>query len=70
MATDKERLFDLRTVERNIEKGLITRKDYQEHLEGLDDLTDKADTMSAEFETGVLDEDEAEEEEEEEDGEE
>ena len=26
------RLFDVRTVERNIKRGLITRKDYEKHL--------------------------------------
>ena len=26
------RLFDVRAVERNIRKGLITRKDYEKHL--------------------------------------
>jgi hypothetical protein len=67
MAEDKERLFDLRTVERNIEKGLITRKEYQEHLESLGDQADNAGTMEAQFEEGVLEDDE---EEEEEDGEE
>jgi hypothetical protein len=36
-----ERLFDSRTIERNIRKGLITRKDYDKHLKGLPDVTDK-----------------------------
>ena len=35
------RLFDRRTVERNIKKGLITRKDYEKHLKGLGDVADK-----------------------------
>ena len=35
------RLFDRRTVERNIKKGLITRKDYEKHLKTLADTTDK-----------------------------
>ncbi len=35
------RLFDARTVERNIRKGLITRKDYEKHLKSLPDVTDK-----------------------------
>lgn len=34
-------LFDTRTVERNIRKGLITRKDYEKHLKGLPDAADK-----------------------------
>jgi hypothetical protein len=35
------RLFDRRTVDRNIKKGLISRKDYDKHLKGLDDVADK-----------------------------
>jgi hypothetical protein len=31
------RLFDLRTVERNIKRGLITRKEYERHLKSLED---------------------------------
>ena len=30
-----------RTVERNIKKGLITRKDYEKHLKTLEDVADK-----------------------------
>ena len=45
MTRDEEvknpRLFDSRTIERNIRKGLITRKDYEKHLKGLPDVTDK-----------------------------
>ena len=70
MAVDKdERLFDRRTVERNIDKGLITREEYDEYLESLEDKADNADVMEAEFEVGVL-EDEEEEEAEDEDGDE
>ena len=45
MARDQDpktsRLFDRRTVERNIKKGLITRKDWDKHLKSLDDVADK-----------------------------
>ena len=45
MARDQDprtaRLFDRRTVERNIKKGLITRKDYEKHLKALDDVGEK-----------------------------
>ena len=45
MSRDEEaknpRLFDVRAVERNIRKGLITRKDYEKHLKSLPDVTDK-----------------------------
>jgi hypothetical protein len=35
------RLYDKRTVERNIKKGLLTRKDYEKYLKTLDDIADK-----------------------------
>jgi hypothetical protein len=45
MARDQDprsaRLFDRRTVERNIKKGILTRKDYEKHLKSLDDVADK-----------------------------
>ena len=45
MARDQDpktaRLYDRRTVERNIKKGLVSRKDYEKHLKALDDVADK-----------------------------
>jgi hypothetical protein len=35
------RLLDKRTVERNIKKGLLSRKDYEKHLKSLADIADK-----------------------------
>jgi hypothetical protein len=35
------RLYDRRTVDRNIKKGLLTRKDYEKHLKSLDDVGEK-----------------------------
>jgi hypothetical protein len=35
------RLYDRRTVDRSIKKGLLTRKDYEKHLKSLDDVADK-----------------------------
>jgi hypothetical protein len=35
------RLYDKRTVERNIKKGLITRKDYEKHMKSLEDVAGK-----------------------------
>jgi hypothetical protein len=35
------RLYDRRTIERNIKKGLITRKDYDKFLKALEDAKDK-----------------------------
>jgi hypothetical protein len=36
-----ERLYDKRTVDRSIKKGLLTRKDFDKHLKGLDDVASK-----------------------------
>jgi hypothetical protein len=35
------RLYDKRIVERNIKKGLLSRKDYEKHLKALEDIADK-----------------------------
>jgi hypothetical protein len=32
------RLYDRRVVERNIKKGLVSRKDYNQHLKSLPDV--------------------------------
>jgi hypothetical protein len=45
MSRDEEvkdvRLFDVRTVERNIKRGLITRKEYERFLKSLSDAAGK-----------------------------
>jgi hypothetical protein len=45
MARDQDpkttRIYDRRTVERNIKKGLLTRKDFEKHLKALEDVADK-----------------------------
>jgi hypothetical protein len=45
------RLFDLRTVERNIKRGLITRKEYERFLKSLGDSTDKVALAEPETQT-------------------
>jgi hypothetical protein len=40
-AAKNDRLYDKRTVDRSIKKGLLTRKDYDKHLKGLDDVASK-----------------------------
>ena len=42
------RLFDIRTVERNIKRGLITRKDYERFLKSLADSSDNVIPAEAE----------------------
>ncbi len=39
--TRNNRLFDRRTVERNIKKGLVTRKDYDKYMKSLGDSAGK-----------------------------
>ena len=45
MSRDEEvkdvRLFDLRIIERNIKRGLITRKEYERFLKSLPDVAEK-----------------------------
>jgi len=52
-----QRLFDVRTLERNIKKGLTTRKDYEKYLKG---LADSAEKVAVNEEPSVDDDDEAE----------
>jgi hypothetical protein len=44
MSRDEEvkdvRLFDLRTVERNIKRGLVTRKEYERFLKSVPDASE------------------------------
>ena len=39
--TKTARLFDKRTVERSIKKGLVARKDYEKYVKSLEDVSDK-----------------------------
>ncbi|HVZ73297.1 MAG TPA: hypothetical protein VHJ20_13045 [Polyangia bacterium] len=36
-----DRLFDKRTIDRNIKKGLVARKDYDKHIKSLEDVAAK-----------------------------
>jgi hypothetical protein len=35
------KLYDKRTVDRSIKKGLLTRKDFDKHLKSLEDIAGK-----------------------------
>ena len=48
--------FDIRTVERNIKKGHVTRKDYEKYLKALPDVS--ANVAPPEEDTVEDDEDE------------
>jgi hypothetical protein len=61
MARDQDvkaaRIYDRRTVERNIKKGLLTRKDYDKYLKSLDDVADKGVYGGSDVDTGDTDTD-------------
>lgn len=38
---DDPRFWDVRTLERRLRKGQITKKDYEKHLKSLDDVAGK-----------------------------
>lgn len=40
-----EKMFDVRVVKRNLEKGKISDKDYQNHLKSLTDMDGAFDTV-------------------------
>lgn len=57
MSTEN-RKYDVRTLERHLDKGLISREEYKEYLEELADVADKSVAIEAKFEEGVLEEEE------------
>lgn len=52
----KDRTFDTRTLETHLRDGIVTREEYEKHLEALPDVAEKGESMDAEFVAGVLDE--------------
>lgn len=52
-----ERVFDVRILERNLDKGLISREEYDAYLASLDDAGENATVIEAEFVVGVFDND-------------
>jgi hypothetical protein len=62
MSRDEEvknpRLFDRRVVERNIKKGLITRKDYEKYLKSLSDVAANIAAADERVEEPDVDDDE------------
>jgi hypothetical protein len=54
------RLYDVRTIDRTIRKGLVTRKDYDKYLKALPDVSDKAapaDALSLDDDDDDIDDD-------------
>lgn len=60
MSDNFEEKYDKRTYERHLDEGTITREQIDEYLESLPDLADEAEELEAEFEEGVLEDDEEE----------
>ncbi len=46
MAKIEDLTMDKRIVDRNLEKGLVTRDELDKHIAGLPDLTDKSEYIS------------------------
>ena len=46
-----DKLFDSRTVEKNINKGLVTRKDYEKYLDSLADESKNCEEITLEDES-------------------
>lgn len=49
-----EQVFDVRILERNLEKGLITREEYDKYLKQLEDAEKNSVTLQSEFVEGVF----------------
>lgn len=49
MDQDRDQLFDVRTVERNIARGKITRAEYEAWLETQEDCADLAENAGTVF---------------------
>jgi len=49
-----ESVFDVRILERNLEKGLISREEYEKYLQALDDAEGNSTTLQSEFVEGVF----------------
>ncbi len=51
---NKDRKFDVRTLERGFEMGRISREEYDAFLTQLEDVADNAAPLEAEYIEGVL----------------
>ena len=56
----EENLFDRRIVKKNIERGLITKEEYEAFLEQLEDSIDKAAVVQATFNNSDQEEEDSE----------
>ncbi len=56
----REKIYDVRILERNLAKGLLSREDYEKHLAELEDAEGNSVKLEAEFVEGVFDKDDSE----------
>lgn len=54
---DPERVYDLRTLQRNLERGVITPEQYQQHLDALEDKEENVAPVESSFVEGILNDD-------------
>ncbi len=47
MTTPDPRIWDVRTIDRRIRRGHVTRNDYDKHLKALPDVVDKSQAIVA-----------------------
>lgn len=56
MKISGDMLLDKRLVQRHIDQGLVSRSEYESHIEGLEDRTEQAVELNAELlDVGVKD---------------
>ncbi|MEM1350184.1 MAG: hypothetical protein AAGI01_16615 [Myxococcota bacterium] len=58
MAKLEDRQYDLRTLDRNLRKGTITKEQYDAYLSGLQDAQEHGVVFDASFVEGVLEDEE------------
>ena len=54
ISREDPRFWDVRTVERRVRRGQITRKEHEKYVKTLDDVANKAETISL---AGISDDD-------------
>ena len=45
ISRDDQRFWDVRTIDRRVRRGFITRKEIDKHLKGLPDVGDKSEKL-------------------------
>ena len=46
ISREDPRFWDVRTIDRRVKRGLLTRKEYEKHVKALDDVAAKGETMA------------------------